>query len=87
MQSHTKCLLHVSHYNTFTRHLHMGTELMHVQHLKWYFINFRFLLLKVPGCSVDLRGLLLRQPATRLGGQRVFQHIFQRRDKGCQRRK
>lgn len=38
-------------------------------------VNLHCLLLKVPGCSVDIRGLLLWQLALRWG----FQHVFQRR--------
>lgn len=42
-------------------------------------INLHCLLLKVPGCSVDVRGLLLWQLALRFNGRWGFQHIFQRR--------
>lgn len=42
-------------------------------------------MLKVPGCSRELRGLLLWQPAARFGVLPVFQLIFQWRDKGRHR--
>ena len=50
-------------------------------------INCQRMLLKVPGCCGELRGLLLWQPAARFGVLPVFQHIFQWRDEGRHRRR